>query len=99
MNEGTRKGKRLRVAVTGLALDGGHPTVEALLTQPAVISVPIAFAAMILGSLGGHRSADAELLAMHAPEGLGLGVEEDEPGGHPALTFTRAPGQLTKSDD
>jgi cation/acetate symporter len=63
---------------TGLALEGGHPTVEALLTQPAVISVPIAFAVMILGSLGGRRSADAELLAMHAPEGLGLGVEEDE---------------------
>ena len=35
----------------GLALEGGHPTVDALLTQPAVISVPVAFAAMVLVSL------------------------------------------------
>jgi cation/acetate symporter len=61
---------------TGLAVAGGHPTVDALLTQPAVISVPIAFAVMVLVSLhdrAGLRAADAELLAMHAPEGLGLG--------------------------
>jgi cation/acetate symporter len=61
---------------TGLAVDGAHPTVEALLTQPAVISVPVAFAVMTLVSLrdrAGRRTADAELLAMHAPEGLGLG--------------------------
>jgi cation/acetate symporter len=67
----------------GLAIEGGHPTVDALLTQPAVISVPIAFAVMMLASLrdrGGRRTADAELLAMHAPEGLGLGLEgEQEP--------------------
>src|SRR5918992_1815210 len=59
----------------GLAVDGGHPAVEALLTQPAVISVPVAFAAMVLVSLrdvAGRRPADSELLAMHAPEGLGL---------------------------
>ena len=64
---------------TGLALERGHPTVEALLTQPAVLSVPIAFAVMVIVSLGdarGRRRADAELLAMHAPEGLGLGYEE-----------------------
>jgi cation/acetate symporter len=63
----------------GLAIEGGHPTVDALLTQPAVLSVPIAFAAMVVGSLRDHtgrRTADAELLAMHAPEGLGLGYEE-----------------------
>ena len=60
---------------TGLALEGGHPTVEALLTQPAVISVPVAFAVMVLVSLrdpASRRAADAELLALHAPEGLGL---------------------------
>jgi len=65
---------------TGLALEGGHPTIDALLTQPAVISVPVAFAVMVLVSLhdrGGRRTADAELLAMHAPEGLGLGLEHD----------------------
>jgi cation/acetate symporter len=63
----------------GLAIEGGHPTVDALLTQPAVLSVPIAFAAMILVSLHDKRGrgrADAALLAMHAPEGLGLGYEE-----------------------
>jgi cation/acetate symporter len=66
---------------TGLALEGGHPTVEALLTQPAVISVPVAFAVMVLVSLldrTGRRPADAELLAMHAPEGLGLGLEAEQ---------------------
>lgn len=65
----------------GLALDQAHPTVDALLTQPAVLSVPIAFAVMTLVSLRdrrGRRAADAELLALHAPEGLGLGLEEDE---------------------
>jgi Na+(H+)/acetate symporter ActP len=63
----------------GLAIEGGHPTVDALLTQPAVLSVPIAFAAMVLVSLydrRGREAADAALLAMHAPEGLGLGDEE-----------------------
>jgi len=63
----------------GLAIEGGHPTVDALLTQPAVLSVPIAFAAMIVVSLHDKRGrgrADAALLAMHAPEGLGLGYEE-----------------------
>jgi Na+(H+)/acetate symporter ActP len=63
----------------GLAHDGGHPTVQALLTQPAVLSVPVAFAVMVVVSLRdrtGRRPADAELLAMHAPEGLGLRYEE-----------------------
>jgi cation/acetate symporter len=60
---------------TGLASEGGHPTVDALLTQPAVISVPVAFAVMVLVSLrdhAGRRAADPELLALHAPEDLGL---------------------------
>jgi cation/acetate symporter len=64
---------------TGLAIEGGHPTVNALLTQPAVISVPVAFAVMVLVSLhdrARREPADAALLAMHAPEGLGLGYEE-----------------------
>jgi Na+(H+)/acetate symporter ActP len=59
----------------GLASEGGHPTVEALLTQPAVISVPVAFAVMVGVSLLDRRSrraVDAQLLALHAPEGLGL---------------------------
>ena len=66
---------------TGLALEDGHPTVNALLTQPAVLSVPVAFAVMVVVSLadrGGRRTADAELLAMHAPEGLGLDPAQEE---------------------
>jgi cation/acetate symporter len=66
---------------TGLAIEGGHPTVNALLTQPAVISVPLAFAVMVAVSLadrGRRRAADAQMLALHAPEGLGLGLEPDE---------------------
>jgi Na+(H+)/acetate symporter ActP len=66
---------------TGLAIEGGHPTVNALLTQPAVLSVPVAFAVMVFVSYAdrrGRRTADAELLAMHAPEGLGLGLEPDQ---------------------
>jgi cation/acetate symporter len=62
----------------GLGVEGGDATVEALLTQPAVISVPVAFAVMVVVSIRdgrGRRAADAELLALHAPEGLGLGDE------------------------
>ena len=57
---------------------------NALLTQPAVISVPVAFAVMVAVSLadrGGRRTADAELLALHAPEGLGLEPAQEEAGG------------------
>jgi Na+(H+)/acetate symporter ActP len=69
---------------TGLALEGGHPTVNALLTQPAVISVPVAFAVMVVVSLAdraGRRTADAQLLALHAPEGLGLEPVQEEVAG------------------
>jgi cation/acetate symporter len=66
---------------TGLLAESGGRTVEALLTQPAVVSVPLAFATMTVVSLldtGARRAPDVELLALHAPEGLGLGLEEDE---------------------
>ena len=66
---------------TGLLAESGGRTVEALLTQPAAVSVPLAFATMTIVSLLDTRAArppDAELLALHAPEGLGLGLEEDE---------------------
>jgi cation/acetate symporter len=60
----------------GLAIDAGSTTLEELLSQPAVISVPLAFATMVLVSLTGRgrapAAADAQLLALHAPEGLGL---------------------------
>jgi hypothetical protein len=60
---------------TGLVVDPQDRTLEALLTQPAVLSVPLAFATMALVSLAGapdRRPPDAEMLALHAPEGLGL---------------------------
>ena len=60
----------------GLAIETSSTTVDELLSQPAVISVPLAFATMVLGSLIGRgrapAGADAQLLALHAPEGLGL---------------------------
>jgi cation/acetate symporter len=67
--------------LTGLAL--GDPSTgagAALLAQPAVVSVPIAFLVMIAVSLADPHRIDAstEMLALHAPEGLGLRVAEDE---------------------
>jgi len=66
---------------TGLAL--GEPTGgagAALLAQPAVISVPVAFLVMVIVSLRDpvRIDASAEMLALHAPEGLGLRVAEEE---------------------
>jgi cation/acetate symporter len=55
-----------------LGIDGG--TLDDLLTQPAVISVPLAFATMVLVSVRDRSpapAADAQMLALHAPEGLG----------------------------
>jgi Na+(H+)/acetate symporter ActP len=47
---------------------------DSILTQPAIVSVPLAFAAMILGSISSEASCDArpQMLALHSPEGLGL---------------------------
>jgi Na+(H+)/acetate symporter ActP len=66
---------------TGLAL--GQPVSgagAALLAQPAVVSVPIAFLVMIGVSLRDRDRLDAsaDMLALHAPEGLGLRVADDE---------------------
>jgi Na+(H+)/acetate symporter ActP len=70
---------------TGLAL--GEPTTGAgaLLAQPAVVSVPIAFLVMVAVSLRDPRRPNpaAEMLALHAPEGLGLRLA-DKPAGSPA---------------
>ena len=69
---------------TGLALQGRSVSLDALLVQPAVLTVPAAFAVMVAVSLLDRaRPADTELLALHAPEGLGLGMER-EPAGEPA---------------
>ncbi|HWF35029.1 MAG TPA: cation acetate symporter, partial [Solirubrobacteraceae bacterium] len=60
--------------LAGLAL--GEPTglAGALLAQPAIVSVPVAFLVMIVVSLRAveRPSPDAEMLALHAPEGLDL---------------------------
>jgi cation/acetate symporter len=57
-----------------LVADGNGEVLEALLAQPAALSVPLAFATMIGVSLRGHRRLDwrAQMLALHGPEGLGL---------------------------
>ncbi len=59
-------------AIVGAQGSGG--AVNALLTQPAIIMVPVAFAAMIIVSLMTARPEDvsSQMLALHAPEGLGL---------------------------
>ena len=68
--------------VTGLALgDQTAPaSLGALLAQPALVSVPVAFVVMIAVSLRFPAEADAsaEMLALHAPEGLGLRLAEDD---------------------
>ncbi len=66
---------------TGLTLGGGQATIiGALLAQPALVSVPIAFVVMVGVSLRDResvRGSDA-MLALHAPEGLGLRLAEDD---------------------
>jgi Na+(H+)/acetate symporter ActP len=71
----------------GLGL--GEPTggALALLQQPAIASVPVAFLTMIGVSLRDpHVVSDVELqmLALHAPEGLGLRLGDEEAEGAPA---------------
>jgi cation/acetate symporter len=64
---------------TGLALGEPEAGAGALLAQPAVVSVPVAFLTMVLVSIRDPRRPDpaAEMLALHAPEGLGLRLAED----------------------
>jgi cation/acetate symporter len=56
--------------------------IGALLSQPAVVSVPIAFVTMVVVSLldpSGRVDAEPMMLALHAPEGLGLEQLERQP--------------------
>jgi len=66
---------RSELGLTVTAFRTGRPyqQTEGELTQPAIVSVPLAFAAMIAGSLATAAPADigAHMLALHAPEGLG----------------------------
>jgi len=84
------RGLTARAAITGMAVGGltasvgifttllAGPfdgTVGALLAQPAVVSVPLAFATMVGLSVTDPerpRDTEATMLALHAPEGLGL---------------------------
>ena len=63
------------------SIEAVDPFDTKLLTQPAVMTVPLAFATMALVSLtdrAPRRAPNAELLALHAPEGLGLGLEDED---------------------
>jgi Na+(H+)/acetate symporter ActP len=65
----------------GLAL--GEPTegALALLAQPAIASVPVAFLTMIGVSLRDPhvvKDVESQMLALHAPEGLGLRLGDEE---------------------
>ncbi|MDQ3885864.1 MAG: cation acetate symporter [Actinomycetota bacterium] len=63
-------------SVLPVAIGGLSPAMEALLAQPAVITVPAAFATMILVSLRTQDRVPADvariLLRLHAPERLGF---------------------------
>jgi Na+(H+)/acetate symporter ActP len=61
--------------VATLVADPAPTTLGALLAQPAVVSVPIAFATMIGVSLRDPErpvATEETMLALHGPEGLGL---------------------------
>jgi len=66
------------MAVLGLGPDGWWRSV---VTQPAAVSVPVAFAVMVLASLATRRTVPVNvgrvLLRLHAPERLGMGVDRD----------------------
>ena len=53
---------------------------SALLAQPALVSVPAAFLVMVGVSLSDRTvlNPSAEMLALHAPEGLGLRLAEQD---------------------
>lgn len=70
------------LATSAIALDlagvsGGSGALGALLAQPAVVTVPVAFTTMILVSLlrpSRAEGTDRHALALHAPEELGFDV-------------------------
>jgi cation/acetate symporter len=68
------------LATTAIFLDlahvGASGAVAAVLAQPAIVSVPVAFSTMVLVSLlrPAPSDADRHALALHAPEELGFEV-------------------------
>jgi Na+(H+)/acetate symporter ActP len=71
---------------TGLALGEPNHGLAVLLEQPAMASVPVAFLAMVGVSLRDPHRLDVagEMLALHAPEGLGLRLAEEDLDAAPA---------------
>ncbi len=68
----------------GLALGEPSHGALALLEQPAIVSVPLAFAVMIGVSLADPvrvGDVEAQMLALHAPEGLGVRLDDEEGAG------------------
>jgi Na+(H+)/acetate symporter ActP len=78
---------------TGLIAGDVGGTLGALFDQPAVISVPIAFATMVAVSLletPDPASVERVMLALHAPEGLGLDDLEEPARARRRLAATSA---------
>jgi Na+(H+)/acetate symporter ActP len=66
---------------TGLLVGESTHGAAALLQQPAIISVPVAFLTMWLVSLRDPRrvpDVESQMLALHVPEGLGLRLADGE---------------------
>ena len=63
------------------ALVAGSEANDTVLAQPAVFSVPIAFATMIAVSLAGRPvpGVEVHMRALHAPEGLGIETSPAQP--------------------
>jgi Na+(H+)/acetate symporter ActP len=89
------------VAVTSTltgAVEGGWPA--ALLAQPAAWTVPTAFAVMVVGSWLTRRSVPADvgrtMLALHAPEHLGLQPEPDRSSSPPTARLSQPSGRRSR---
>jgi Sodium:solute symporter family len=75
--------------VTTLVAEPSPTTLGALLAQPAVLSVPVAFATRILVSLTDRErpaATEETMLALHGPEGLGLEALRAELNGYQATS-------------
>lgn len=78
-------GGAVSTGAASVAVLGGVPDdlldgwASAMVGYPAAVSVPLAFAAMVIGSMLTRRTVPADIgrimTAMHAPERLGMGVE------------------------
>lgn len=79
---GLLSGGATAVSVTGgISTDIAGGWLEVILSYPAAVSVPLAFATMILVSLVTHRQSNRSIgrifIRMHAPEPLGMGADRE----------------------